>query len=97
MTETINMIYEFLTMYWFVFLFVLFVVYQIYDHYSFKSLLEKVGIDYCVENDHEYIGIKHAKGHFSVIYKTTDNERRKYKKFRMNAFLGKIKYLEWLK
>ncbi len=89
--------YNIIQNYWVAILFSLFVVYQIYDHYMFKSLLEKVGKNYCNENEFDYVGIKHAKGHFSVIYKTVESGRRKYKKFRMNTFFGKIRYLEWLK
>jgi len=89
--------YDFILKFWPAIIFVLFVVYQIYDHYSFKRKLEQVGKEYCDSNEFEFVGIKHAKGHFSVIYKTGENGKRKYKKFRMNAFLGKVTYFEWLK
>jgi hypothetical protein len=95
--EAITNMYDFILNYWIAILFALFVVYQIYDHYTFKNLLEKVGKSYCSEHEFDYVGIKHAKGHFSVIFKTAESGRRKYQKFRMNAFLGKVRYLEWLK
>ena len=90
------MFYELLTKYWVALLFFLFVSYQVFDYFSFKNLLNGVGRDYCAENSVEFVGIKHAKSHFSVIYKKEGSGKRMYKKFRMDAFLGKIKHLEWL-
>ena len=88
--------YEDIQKYWPLFLLALFLIYQVYDYFSFKALLEKTGRNFCEENEYEFCGIKHAKAHFSVIYKTDENNRRKYKKFRMNALFGRINYLAWL-
>lgn len=84
--------------YWPLVMLLFLVIYQVFNYVSFKKQLDRVGREYCVENDFEYIGIKHAKTHFSVIYKAADSGKRKYKKFRMNtSLIGKISFLEWLK
>ena len=94
MQNLINIVFE----YWFLFLALIFVIYQIFNYYNFSKHLNRVGKEYCDENGFEYVEIKHAKAYFSVVYKNTENNKRKYKKFRMDtSILGKVKFLEWLK
>lgn len=75
---------------------ILFVIYQVFDHYSFLHLLNKTGKTYCEKNNFQFVEIKHASAHFSVVYKSAGSGRRQYKKFKFNAFLGKVTLLEWL-
>jgi len=93
----ISTVFSFLNEYWLPLVFLLFVAYQVFDYFNFKGHLEKVGQRFCDTNGVEYIGIKHAKAHFSVIFKTPENGKRKYRKFRMNtSFLWKMNYFEWI-
>jgi len=91
------MIFELIQKYWVIIAILIFVVYQVFDHYSFLNLLNKTGKDYCLKNGYEFVEITGAKGHFSIVYKTSDSGKRKYQKFRMDAFLGKVKSIEWIK
>jgi hypothetical protein len=56
--------------------FVVIVVYPTYDYFMVRHHLRRVGSEYCRENGYTFIGIGHAKSHFSVIYKATDGGRR---------------------
>lgn len=60
--------------------------------------LRSFGREFCLENGHEFIEVKSAKAHYSIVYKTLESGRRKYKRFRMRTtLLGKRRFVEWVK
>ena len=77
--------------------FVVIVVYPTYDYFMVRHHLRRVGLEYCRENGCTFIGIGHAKAHFSVIYKTADSGRRQYAKFILRTSLGRFRGVEWLR
>ena len=88
--------YDFIIKYPFLIIFIIYIAYSLINGIFHSSLLTKIGKEFCKENNYEYVNIKSCKSHFSVVYKTPESGRRKYKKFRMNNILNKVKYLEWL-
>lgn len=76
--------------------FVVIIVYPIYDYFMIRYHLNRVGSEYCREMGLTFIGIGHAKSHFSVIYKTGDNGKRNYAKFILRTSFGRLRGVEWL-
>lgn len=76
--------------------FVVIVVYPLYDYLMIGHHLRRVGSDYCRENGYTFIGIGHAKSHFSVIYRTGDSGKRRYARFILRTSFGRFRGVEWL-
>jgi len=71
------------------------VVYPIFDYFVVRFHLDRIGKQYASEHQAEFVGIKHAKGHFSVVY--IDGGATKYAKFRLHTSLaGRVRRIEWL-
>jgi len=77
--------------------FVVIVVYPVYDYFMVRYHLKQVGSEYCRENGHTFVGISHAKSHFSVIYKTGNGGKRNYAKFILRTSFGRFRGVQWLK
>lgn len=74
---------------------ILIIIYPIYDGIMGHFHLNRVGREFCAQREVEFLGIKHAKAHFSVMHK--EGGRKKYAKFRLHTSLGRLKSIEWLR
>ena len=79
---------------WFFVLAAALVAYPVFNYFMIRRALARVGRAYCAEHGVHYLGIKHAKSHFSVIYSSSG--KRNYAKFILHTSLGRVRKVEWV-
>jgi hypothetical protein len=77
-------------------LFVLLVLYPIYDWLMVRKHLRAIGEKFCSEGGFEFVEIGHSKSHFSVIYRIPGSGKRHYAKFILHTSLGRLRRVDWL-
>lgn len=74
---------------------VVFAILFVGNYFLTKAGLDKIGRKFCLEHGYKYLGIKHAKSHFSVVYET--GGKRRYAKFiARTGFFGNIRRVDWI-
>lgn len=87
---------DWLLTFWAGLAFLALVAYPAYQFFMVRRHLARVGRTYCEEHGYIFDGIGHAKSHFSVIYKASGSNKRRYAKFLLYTSFGRFRGVKWL-
>ena len=81
---------------WVSILLIVFFVYPAYEAIIIGFHLRRIGRKFCAAHGYTYVGVAHAKSHFSIVYKPHDCNMPKYAKLILHTSFGRLRKVQWL-